>query len=58
MGSMKQEYMQKIKHEMELSRKYADGYEDGCADGYEQALQDIKRLRTLAVDELLKGLGK
>ena len=58
MGSMKQEYMQKVKQEMALARKYGEGYEDGCADGYTQAVEDICRVKRLAVEAVLKELEK
>jgi hypothetical protein len=52
---MKDEYMAAVKHEMELSRKYSEGYEDGCADGHDRALADIRKLKSVAAEELLRG---
>lgn len=56
MSSMKAEYLREVQAEMAKSRAYGDGYIDGAKDGYERALKDIRKLRGLAVEELLKGL--
>lgn len=57
MGSMKDEALAEIKTMFERSKMYQEGYEDGFNDGYDRALQDIGKLKKLAVHELLKGLG-
>ena len=57
MGSMKDEALAEVRAMNERAIKYQEGYEDGYNDGYDRALQDIGKLKKLAVHELLKGLG-
>ena len=42
--NLKDEAMQKVKMEMELSRKFGEGYEDGYHDGYDKAVQDVNQI--------------
>ena len=58
MASMKDEAMAEIQAMFERSQQYQEGYKDGYSDGYDKAMENIARLRNLAVHEMLKGIGK
>lgn len=54
MTTLKEAAMEHVRHEMELARRYGDGYEDGYADGYDRALADIKKIKAERIDEVLE----
>jgi len=57
MGSMKAAAMAEVEAEQARAERYAEGYHDGFSDGYDRALADIKKLKRVAVEELLRGFG-
>ncbi len=56
MSSMKAAAMAEIEAEQAKADSYADGYYEGFSDGYDRALQDIQKLKSVAVEEMLRGV--
>jgi len=57
MGSMKEAAMAEVEAEQARAERYAEGYHDGFSDGYDRALADIRKLKSVAAEELLRGFG-
>jgi flagellar biosynthesis/type III secretory pathway protein FliH len=55
MGSMKEAAMAEVEVEQAKAERYAEGYYEGFNDGYDRALADIRKLKSVAVEELLRG---
>jgi flagellar biosynthesis/type III secretory pathway protein FliH len=52
---MKEQAMAEVEAEQARAERYAEGYHDGFSDGYDRALQDIKKLKQVAAEEMLRG---
>jgi flagellar biosynthesis/type III secretory pathway protein FliH len=49
---MKEAAMAEVAEEQARAERYAEGYHDGFSDGYDRALADIKKLKSVAAEEL------